>query len=342
MSDLSHLVVRAARMDDLDALYELALQTGGGLTNLPPDRDALQKRLQKSSASYAMVKEEPSDQMYLLMLEDVTAGKVIGTANIFSQLGTEWPFYSFRMTRLRHASVQLQKTLTSDVLHLVNDFDGATEVGGLFVDPAARKGGAGRLLARARYLFIAQMRQSFADRVVAELRGFQDAEGIWPFWEAVGQHFFDMPFEVADKYNSLQGNQFIADLMPKYPIYVRLLPPDAQAVIGVPNREGEAAFHLLQKEGFRNDGYVDIFDAGPTVHCDTDALVAIKDSELSVVSSVSDNSELHIRMICAGKSGSFRATAAPVRVQGSSISLASSVRETLGVSVKDEVRHVAF
>jgi arginine N-succinyltransferase len=342
MADLSHLVVRAAHMSDLDALYALAMQTGGGLTNLPPDRDALEKRLQKSSESYALEEEKPSDQMYLLMLEDMTTGKVIGTANIFSQLGSEWPFYSFRMTRLRHASVQLQKTLTSDVLHLVNDFDGATEVGGLFVDPLARKGGAGRLLARARYLFIAQMRRSFADRVVAELRGFQDAEGRWPFWEAVGRHFFDMPFEVADKYNSLQGNQFIADLMPKYPIYVSLLPADAQAVIGVPNRDGEAAFHLLQKEGFRNDGYVDIFDAGPTVYCDTDALVAVRDSAVSAITSVTDTMMQDTRMICTGKSRSFRATAGPAITRDDGIALTSAVADTLGVVAGNGVRHVAF
>jgi arginine N-succinyltransferase len=329
-------------MSDLDAFYALALQTGGGLTNLPTDRGALEKRLQKSSESYADEKEELSNKMYLLMLEDISSGRVIGTANIFSQLGSEWPFYSFRMTRLRHASVQLQKTLTSDVLHLVNDFDGATEVGGLFVDPEVRKGGAGRLLARARYLFIAQMRSRFANHVVAELRGFQDAQGRWPFWEAVGQHFFDMPFEEADKYNSLQGNQFIADLMPKYPIYVSLLPPDAQAVIGVPNRDGEAAFHMLKKEGFRNDGYIDIFDAGPTVHCETDALVAIKDSQISVVKSTNNKDAENIRMISAGKSSTFLASAGPAVLQAGGLALAPTLAKTLGVVSGDEVRHVSF
>jgi arginine N-succinyltransferase len=224
----------------------------------------------------------------------------------------------------------------------VNDFDGATEVGGLFVDPAVRKAGAGRLLARARYLFIAQMRSRFANRVVAELRGFQDPQGRWPFWEAVGQHFFDMPFEEADKYNSLQGNQFIADLMPKYPIYVSLLPPDAQAVIGVPNRDGEAAFHLLQKEGFHNDGYVDIFDAGPTVHCETNALVAIKDSQISMVRSIDGKDSENIRMICTGKSTNFLATAGPVVMQPGGLALVPRLAKTLGVVSGDEVRHVSF
>ncbi len=342
MNALSHYVVRAARMDDLEALYALALQTGGGLTNLPPDRAALEKRLAKSTTSFASGLQKPADQMFLLMLEDMATGKVIGTANLFSQLGTEWPFYSYRITRVRQASQQINKTLTSDVLHLVNDFDGATEVGGLFVDPACRKSGVGRLLARSRYLFIAQLRACFADRVVAELRGYQDAQGRWPFWEAVGNHFFDMPFEEADKYNSLQGNQFIADLMPKYPIYVRLLPEDAQAVIGKPNREGEAAFHLLQKEGFRLDAYVDIFDAGPTVYCETDSLKAVRDSAVARIDAIGEDHGQTPSLICTGSGGDFRSTVGTVMHEAQGAILSEPASITLGVQAGAEVRHVAF
>ena len=34
-------ILRAARTDDLEHLYEMAKLTGGGFTNLPPDRTAL-------------------------------------------------------------------------------------------------------------------------------------------------------------------------------------------------------------------------------------------------------------------------------------------------------------
>jgi arginine N-succinyltransferase len=342
MMTLTNLVVRAARPDDLEALYALALQTGGGLTNLPPDRDALAKRLQKSTESYASNLNRPADQMYLLMMEDTKSGAVVGTANLFSQLGTEWPFYSFRITKLRHTSVQLGKALTSDMLQLTNDFDGATEVGGLFLLPEWRQGGAGRLLARSRYLFIAQMRKCFGDRVVAELRGYQDAQGRWPFWEAVGQHFFDMPFEEADKHNSLQGNQFIADLMPKYPIYVRLLPADAQAALGRPNRDGEAALHLLKKEGFQAGAYLDIFDAGPTVFCDTDSLKTIRDSQTASVTDPWQGEGVSSHLICTGQAADFRATVGGVKHTDSGITLDRASAVTLGVSSGDLIRHVAF
>ncbi|MBS0475452.1 MAG: arginine N-succinyltransferase, partial [Proteobacteria bacterium] len=37
---MSH-IIRAAREADLQHIYEMAKRTGGGFTNLPPDRAAL-------------------------------------------------------------------------------------------------------------------------------------------------------------------------------------------------------------------------------------------------------------------------------------------------------------
>ncbi|HEY2658198.1 MAG TPA: arginine N-succinyltransferase, partial [Caulobacteraceae bacterium] len=185
--------VRAASLDDLDAMYALALQTGGGFTNLPPDRPALAKRLERSAECFEERESPEAGATYIVVLEDLASKRVVGTATVFGEIGVEWPFYSYRKIHLNQTSVGLRKTHKSQVLHLVNDFDGCSEVGGLFLDPAWRRGGSGRLLARSRYLFIAQMRERFAERVVADLRGYQDKHGCSPFWDAVGQHFFDMP-----------------------------------------------------------------------------------------------------------------------------------------------------
>ena len=79
------------------------------------------------------------------------------------------------------------------------------------------------LLARSRYLFIAQHRARFADRILAELRGVIDEAGGSPFWDGVAGRFFGMNFQEADEFNAVHGNQFIADLMPKHPIYTAML-----------------------------------------------------------------------------------------------------------------------
>ncbi len=53
--------------------------------------------------------------------------------------------------------------------------------------------------------------------------------------------------------------------MPKHPVYIAMLGEDARAAIGVPHPSGRAAMRMLEAEGFRVEGYVDIFDGGPTM-----------------------------------------------------------------------------
>lgn len=269
--------VRMARMSDLDAMMELAGLTGGGLTNFPHDRSALEEKIAWSERSCATAIEEPQDEFYLFLLENAENGQFLGTSNIYSKIGVRWPFYSYKLSRVTHLSRGIGRHFSTQILNLVNDFDGASEVGGLFLAPQTRSGGLGQLLARSRYLFIAQHRERFGADIVAELRGWTDGD-VSPFWEAVGRKFFDSEFLAADLHNATQGNQFIADLMPKFPIYTALLPEEAQAAIGRPHAGSVPAKAMLEAEGFVHDGYVDIFDAGPTLHARTDHLRSIVES----------------------------------------------------------------
>lgn len=299
--------VRMARRNDLDALMELAALTGGGMTNFPHDRSALAEKVAWSEQSCTTQIDAPQDEFYLFVLEDTATGRIVGTANIYSRIGVRWPFYSYKLSRVSHVSRGVGRHFSTHVLTLVNDFDDASEVGGLFLAPQARSGGLGQLLARSRYLFIAQHRQRFGTEIVAEMRGWLDGHTS-PFWEAVGRKFFDSEFLAADLYNATQGNQFIADLMPKFPIYTALLPEDAQAAIGRPHDEAVPAKAMLEAEGFVYDGYVDIFDAGPTLHARIDGLRSIIDSrrvegglELSLA-----GRNLHLRAANSGLDFSVR------------------------------------
>ncbi|MET0309348.1 MAG: arginine N-succinyltransferase [Sphingomonas sp.] len=266
--------VRPVCAEDIEALLALAALTGGGMTNLPADREALSEKIAWSERSLAETITAPEDEFYLLVLED-GHGRVIGTASIFSRLGARWPFYSYKRSRVTHVSRDLERTFSTHLLHLVNDFDGATEVGGLFLHPSARTGGLGGLLARSRYLFIARHRERFADTVIADLRGWI-ADGRSPFWDAIAGPFFGSDFHDADFHNALHGNQFIADLMPRYPIYISMLPEAAREAIGRPHDASVAALRMLEAEGFIHDGYCDIFDGGPTVHARTDAIRTVR------------------------------------------------------------------
>lgn len=337
MATLSDWLVRPATPADLDGLHALAGMTGGGFTNLPNNRDALAERLAWSARSCAADVSAPGDELYLLVLEHRASGRIGGTACLFAKLGVRWPFYSYKLTTISLHSRELGRTFRTGVLHLVNDFDGASEVGGLFLHPELRTGGLGRLLARSRYLFIARHRARFADRVLAELRGRLDPHGGSPFWDGLAGKFFGMSFQEADAFNSVHGNQFIADLMPKYPVYVALLPEAAQAAIGQPHEAGRAALALLEKEGFRSNGYIDIFDGGPTVDAEVASLRAVREAETARIGPPAPAAAEN-RLIAAGERAGFRCAALPAEVRGDRVHLAADGP----FHPDEEVLHVRF
>ena len=335
--------VRPARPGDLDAMYELAMMTGGGFTNLPQDRDALAERLARSEAAYARDITAPDNELYLLILEHGATGRIGGTALIFSRIGIEWPFYSYKITNLQQYSKELGKTFSIQSLNLCSDHDGASEVGGLFLHPELRTGGLGRLLARSRYLFIALHRARFGDRLLAELRGVIEEDGSSPFWDGLGRAFFGMSFQEADRFNALHGNQFIADLMPKHPVYAALLPEPARAVIGRPHPSGVAAMKMLEGEGFSFDGYVDIFDGGPTMTARTDNVRTVRTAQASPVAAMSAGPDGLARALLArGRCKDFRAWIGHAGAGGEGLTLPRGEAEAIGLGLGDEVWHVGF
>ncbi len=267
--------MRIARADDLQTLYEMAKLTGGGFTNLPPDRASLSAKLERTEKALARTSDGIEDELIVMVLENVETGQVRGTCQIFSTVGQNWPFYSYRLGMLTQHSRELGRTFRAQMLSLTTDLEGSVEVGGLFLHPRERAEGLGLLLARSRYLYIRNHRARFGDRVIAELRGVIDEAGGSPFWDGLAGRFFGMSFQEADEFNAVNGNQFIADLMPKTPIYTAMLTDSARAVIGLPHPNGRAAMRMLETEGFENAGYVDIFDGGPTMVGQVDQLKTI-------------------------------------------------------------------
>ncbi len=321
--------IRPAANDDFQQLYEMAKLTGGGFTNLPPDKGALVDKLVRSEAAFAREADAQSDDLFVLMLENVETGQVRGTCQLFGQVGSEWPFYSYRISTLTQTSKALGKTFRAELLNLVTDFEGSSEVGGLFLHPGERAGGLGLLLARSRYLFIRSHRQRFGDRILAELRGVIDEKGGSPFWDAIAGKFFGMDFREADEFNAMHGTQFIADLMPKTPIYIAMLPDSARAVMGVPHPSGRAAMKMLEREGFRYDGYIDIFDGGPTMSAFTDQVRSVREAKELTLSGISDDMDTEPLMIAAGKLRDFVACYGQVGLNGDASGPRDSARAEL-------------
>ena len=299
--------VRPVRNEDFPAVYEMAKLTGGGFTNLPPDRGALVAKISHSADAFAREEESPEGDLFMFVLENMDTGQIRGTCQIFSRVGLQQPFYSYRISTLTQTSRELGRTFKAETLTLCTDFEGCSEVGGLFLHPGERAGGHGLLLARSRYLFIKLHRQRFADKVIAELRGVIDEAGGSPFWDAIAGRFFGMSFQEADEFNAAHGTQFIADLMPKTPIYTAMLPESARCVLGVPHPSGRAAMKMLEREGFSADGYVDIFDGGPTMAVATDRIRTIRESRQFTLAGNGTGEEGQKVMLAAGRLGGFSA-----------------------------------
>ena len=328
--------IRNATASDLQPLYEMAKLAGDGFTNLPADREALKARLDRSAEAFARDDDGLDDELFMLMLENTATGELRGTCQIFSCVGQTWPFYSYRLPTLTQHSRELNRTVRAEMLSLVNDLEGSSEVGGLFLHPAERAGGLGLLLARSRYLFIAMHRARFADRILAELRGIIDERGESPFWDAIGGRFFQMSFQEADYFNATRGNQFIADLMPKHPVYVAMLDEAARRAIGLPHPSGRAAMRMLANEGYVHEGYVDIFDGGPTMTARTDDVASIRDAREWVVGEAAEG-EAQKALVATGRLADFRCCYAMVRRGEDSLAIDPEAAALLGVAAGDRV-----
>ena len=298
--------VRPARNEDFQAIYEMAKLTGGGFTNLPADKGTLVAKLARSDDAFSREIDSPEGDLFVFVLENVDTGQIRGTCQVFSRVGLVQPFYSYRISTLTQASPELGRTVRAEMLTLCTDFEGCSEVGGLFLHPNERAGGLGVLLARSRYMFIKLHRERFAEKVLAELRGVIDEKGGSPFWDAIAGRFFGMSFQEADSFNGAHGTRFIADLMPKTPIYTAMLTEHARSVMGVPHPSGRAAMKMLQDEGFSCHGYVDIFDGGPTMSAETDSIRTIRESREVGVSRVDEHVGNRM-MVASGRLRDFSA-----------------------------------
>jgi arginine N-succinyltransferase len=338
-------LIRAATAQDLQPIYEMAKRTGGGFTNLPPDKPALHAKLERSASAFARSDDALENDLFVFVLENRATGEVRGTCQIFSQVGQKWPFYSYRLGTLTQHSEELDKTFRAEMLTLSTDLEGSTEVGGLFLHPAERSGGLGMLIARSRYLFIRNHRARFADKSLAELRGVIDEAGMSPFWDGIAGRFFGMNFQDADEFNAARGNQFIADLMPKHPIYIAMLPETARSVIGVPHPTGRAAMKMLQNEGFEWEKYLDIFDGGPTMTVRTDAIKSVREAEDSIILGLADTIGDHVGgekiLAATGSLAEYRAAYAWIERGAGGVKIDAPSAKLLGLGVGDTLTHVA-
>ena len=348
--------IRPIARDDLGSVLTLTERTGTGLTTLPANRERLAERIARSLASFAGTANR-ADACYMFVLVDTAPARadgngdrgserVVGICGIEAAVGLKEPWYNYHVGTLVHASRALNVYTVAPTLFLANDHTGHSELCSLFLDHQFRHGKNGVLLAKSRLLFIAEFADRFSAKIIAELRGLLDASGKSPFWEGLGRHFFAMEYSTADYLTGIGQKSFIAELMPKHPVYVNLLPKTARDAIGAVHADTAPARAMLEQEGFRYEGYVDIFDAGPTFECFRDNIHAVRQSQVLQVAledadPVPDSLTDDILWLVANRDfADFRALVASAPARVDRFPLKSYVAAALGVGDGDSIRAV--
>ena len=334
------MIVRPVRSADLPALIDLARSTGAGLTTLPANEERLAHRVGWAEKTFRG-EAERADADYLFVLEN-DQGQVVGISAVAGAVGLREPWYNYRVGLTVSASQELNIHRQIPTLFLANDLTGNSELCSLFLRADHRTGLNGRLLSKARFLFIAEFRELFGDKVIAEMRGMSDEQGRSPFWESLGRHFFKMEFSQADYLTGVGNKAFIAELMPKFPLYTCFLSEDARNIIGRVHPDTEPALAMLKGEGFSYQGYVDIFDAGPAIEAETAKIRAVRDSQSLVLAIGTPGDDASAFIMHNRKREDCRITVGAARLAAGTLVVDPLTAKRLRLAAGDQVRAVAL
>ncbi len=335
-------LIRGAVEGDLEALQHVARHLDS--VNLPNDRERLAQAVERSGKSLAGKLDRARREM-LFVLEDRGAdgtdtGRVIGASMIFAQHGSRRsPHVFFDVIRDERYSETLDRHFAHRVLRIGYNYDGLTEIGGLVLLPAYRSHPEqlGKCLAFVRFLYVALHREVFCDKMLSELMPPLQPDGTSLLWEALGRHFTGLTYQEADRL-SRENKEFIRTLFPQDPIYVSLLPPLAQALVGQVGPHTKGVETLLRRVGFSWAHRIDPFDGGPHFQARTDDVTLIASSRrLTITNVAAENSLLALVSVALPVAPFFKAVRGHVTISPDGVALPPGVMAMLGVSAGDAV-----
>ncbi|ALQ02734.1 arginine N-succinyltransferase [Pseudomonas brassicacearum] len=334
------MIVRPVAITDLPALLDLARCAGPSFTSLPANEERLAHRIRWAQRTFAG-QVERADADYLFVLEDDDR-QVLGISALTGAVGLREPWYNYRVGLTVSSAPELGIQRQIPTLFLNNEMSGQSEICSLFLHPEQRHGHNGRLLSLARLLFVAEFSQLFGEKLIAELRGHADERGCSPFWDSLGRHFFKKDFSYADQLSGMGNKSFIAELMPRQPLYTCLLTEQAQAVIGKAHPNTEPALKILSAEGFSHKGYIDIFDGGPVIEAPVSKIRTVRDSQMLTLVIGTPDEQAPVWLIHNRRLENCRVTSARAHLHGHKLLVDRLTAKRLQVQPGDTVRAVVL
>jgi arginine N-succinyltransferase len=136
---------------------------------------------------------------------------------------------------------------------------------------------------------------------------------------------------------------FIGEVLPKFPVYVALLAPEAQQVIGKTHPHTIPAVKMLINEGFYFTHDIDPIDGGPFLAADLENIRTVKQSKLAVVHEISPQplSEDQTYLMSNDRFAEFRACrSAMAMIDDKRAILGEDAAEALQVHLGDTIRYI--
>mgnify|MGYP000902682201 CR=1 FL=1 len=339
------LLLRDVTRGDLAGLKRLAATLNS--VNLPNNEKVLKGLISKSVESFSGKISDPFEREYLFVLEDLRNKTIIGTSMVIAQHGTkDAPHIYFQVTQAEHYSASLDKHFRHKVLSIGYNYDGPTEIGGLVVDPPHRSGPEkpGKQLSYVRFLFMALHRESFRDRVLAELLPPLMEDGRSLLWESIGKKFTGLDYTEADKL-SRRNKEFIKELFPSSDIYASLFPANAQKIIGEVGPNTAGVKRMLERIGFRYVEHIDPFDGGPHFEANLSEVSLMRHYRTGVLGKEPfelEGAEVLVGLSREKGSNRFRAVRTQVRWEDQTVFISKAAREQLKVKPGERLSVIPF
>ncbi len=282
-------LIRRSKLTDLDVFTKLAKMVH--FINLPADKNIISEKISRSKRSFSAVHEHKDphaprpdrsavgdSSLFMFTMEDLSTNNPLGTSMVVSQMGGPGhPNVSFTLERRDFFSKDLAQGTSHMVATLTLDESGKSEIGGLILGPSSRRHPMklGKQLSLIRFHYMGLHRSIFSDQVLAEMMAPVTSDGHNTVWEYLGRRFINLPYDEADKFCQ-HSREFMLALLPREPIYLTLLPPEARQLIGQVGPDTVPARRMLEELGFHATDRIDPFDGGPHLEAHTDEIPLVK------------------------------------------------------------------
>ncbi len=264
--------LRPIEEKDTERFIQLAMLGSIGVTSLPKNKVLLEEKIQNSLEIFSSGENFVQHKTYLFIAENLETGQITGTSGILALSGGVSSTHLYRIQEELRGDGQKMAILVP-----IHHKKGPSELCGLFLNRSHRQSGHGKLLSIGRFLFIAQFRERFTSHLAAMMRGHFEEGPHSPFWDSIGRKFYDVSLEKVLHEVSLDKT-LTAKILPSFPIYIHLLPHQAQEDIQTVHDHTLPALNFLLDEGFKMTQEIDIIDAGPRIEAEVKEIRTVRNS----------------------------------------------------------------